>query len=124
MLTKTVEIDGKQVIFRASAAVPRDYRIRYRRDILCDIQKLQKAYIENQVEDKEFTAIDLEIFENVAYIMAKHADPTVANDVDEWLEDFNVFSIYLIMPTIIELWGLNVDNLAQSKKNLTRVSGS
>ena len=31
---------------------------------------------------------DLEIFENVAYIMAFHADPTIASTIDEWLEQF------------------------------------
>ena len=32
-ITKTVEIDGKEVIFKASAAIPRIYRIKFGRDI-------------------------------------------------------------------------------------------
>ncbi|MGN1457264.1 MAG: hypothetical protein ACI4XP_04820 [Acutalibacteraceae bacterium] len=32
-MTKTIEIDGKEVKFRASAAIPRIYRIKFHRDI-------------------------------------------------------------------------------------------
>ena len=28
----------------------------------------------------------LEVFENIAYIMAKHADPDIPADPDAWLE--------------------------------------
>ena len=48
---------------------------------------------------------DLEIFENVAYIMAFHADPSIPKTIDEWLEQFEMFSIYEILPEILELWG-------------------
>ena len=51
---------------------------------------------------------DLEIFENVAYIMAFHADPTIPKTIDEWLEQFEMFSIYEILPEILELWGTNL----------------
>ena len=43
---------------------------------------------------------DLEIFENVAYIMAWHADPSIPGTIDEWLEDFEMFSIFLINPNL------------------------
>ena len=33
-VTKKIEIDGKEVTFKASAAVPRLYRIKFGRDIL------------------------------------------------------------------------------------------
>ena len=32
-MVKNIEIDGKQVPFRASAAIPRIYRIKFQRDI-------------------------------------------------------------------------------------------
>ena len=32
-MTRKIEIDGKEVPFRASAAVPRIYRIKFHRDI-------------------------------------------------------------------------------------------
>lgn len=45
----------------------------------------------------------LEVFENIAYIMAKHADAAIPASPDEWLEQFNTFSIYEILPQLIDL---------------------
>lgn len=35
-MIQTIEIDGKQVPFRASAAIPRIYRMKFHRDIYKD----------------------------------------------------------------------------------------
>ena len=60
---------------------------------------------------------DLEIFENVAYIMALHADPTIPGTIEEWLDQFEMFSIYVILPEILELWGSNLfTDVTPSKK--------
>ena len=45
----------------------------------------------------------LEMFENIAYVMAKHADPSIPDTPEEWLDGFNTFSIYQVLPQIIEL---------------------
>ncbi len=66
---------------------------------------------------------DLEIFENVAYIMAWHADPSIPGTIDEWLEDFEMFSIYEILPEILELWGDNLITQVDVKKNRQRAVG-
>ena len=50
----------------------------------------------------------LEMFENIAYVMAKHADANIPDTPEEWLDGFNTFSIYQVLPQLIELWGLNV----------------
>ena len=56
--------------------------------------------------------------------MAKHADPdSVPASPDEWLEQFNTFSIYEILPQLIELWGLNIETQVESKKNIVRLTG-
>ena len=95
MLEKTVAIGDKQVKFRSSASVPRLYRIKFKRDIFKDLARLEKSFRENGGEDGSMMEIDdLEIFENVAYIMAFHADPTIPSTIDEWLEQFEMFSIY------------------------------
>lgn len=59
----------------------------------------------------------LEMFENIAYIMAKHAEPDkVPDSPEEWLDEFNTFSIYQVLPEIIKLWGLNIQSDVESKK--------
>ena len=84
-ITKSIIIDGKEVQFRASAAVPRMYRIRFRRDIFRDLLALQadiKASEEtgekedageNSTAESSIVLDHLEIFENIAYVMAQHA---------------------------------------------------
>lgn len=63
----------------------------------------------------------LEMFENIAYIMAKHADKTVPNSIDEWLDCFNTFSIYEVLPEIIKLWGLNIKTDVTAKKKFEKL---
>ena len=123
MLEKTVKIGEREVKFRSSASVPRLYRIKFGRDIFKDLSKLEKSFTEKGGEDASSMEIeDLEIFENVAYIMACHADPTIPKTIDEWLEQFEMFSIYEILPEILELWGTNLITDVQSKKNLAAVT--
>ena len=116
-MTKVIEIDGKQVAFKASAAIPRIYRVRYGRDIFKDLIKLDKELKENSEEDSGLTMCSLEAFENIAYLMAKHADPSIPDTAEEWLEGFNVFSIYMVLEQIIELWNLSELTQAVAKKN-------
>ena len=125
-ITKTIEVDGKNVTFRASAMIPRLYRLKFRRDIYSDMRKLMKGFDAEKKDDNgelsDMEIENLEIFENVAYIMAKHGDPdNVPNDPDEWLESFNTFSIYMILPSLIELWGLNTEQQVESKKKFEQL---
>ena len=121
-VTKTIEIDGKEVTFKASAAVPRMYRLKFRRDIFKDMRDLTKDIKSSDENLSELSIESLEIFENIAYMMAKYADPNVPDNIDEWLEQFNTFSIYMVMPHIVDLWGLNIEQQAESKKNFDRLS--
>ena len=123
-ITKIIRIDEKNVVFKASAAIPRIYRLKFQRDIYKDLSDLQKAVDSSRAEESNLDLFSLELFENIAYIMAKHADPTTVPDSpEEWLDEFSTFSIYQVLPQIIELWGLNVRADVESKKNFARVSG-
>ena len=124
MLEKTLTISGKEVRFRSSATGPRLYRIKFKRDIFKDLAKLEKSYKDKASEDGSTLEIeDLEIFENVAYIMAFHADHSIPGTIDEWLDQFEMFSIYEVLPEILELWGTNLMTEVESKKNLAAVAG-
>lgn len=122
-IVKKIEIDGKEVAFRASAAIPRLYRLKFQRDIYKDLNALDKAIGNGNEKESNLDLFSLEMFENIAYIMAKHADPTIPDTPEEWLEQFNTFSIYQVLPQLIELWGLNVQTDVESKKNLAQLSG-
>jgi hypothetical protein len=122
MVEKIVNIDGKGVRFKASAAIPRLYRLKFRRDIFKDLTKLEKAYSDKP--EGGFEIDDLEIFENVAYIMAAHADESVPPTIDEWLDQFGMFSIYEVLPEILELWGSNLFTDVEAKKNSGKPTGN
>ena len=125
-MDRTIKIDGKDVKFRATALTPRLYRRVLLRDMIRDMNKLRKAYnkaasvdknaTEEEKQEAQLSAIDLEIFENAAYIMARHATPDIAPTPDEWLDGFNMFSIYEILPQLLELWALNEAQTSTPKK--------
>ncbi len=115
-MKQNIEIDGKQVPFKASAAIPRIYRMKFHRDIYKDLRSLEKAIGDGSEANSNLDMFSLEMFENIAYIMAKHADPSIPDTPEEWLDGFSTFSIYQVLPQLIQLWGLNVQTDVQSKK--------
>lgn len=128
-----INIDGRPVRFRATAAVPRLYRIKFRRDIMQDIQTVKKALnaqetLEKELENGDLSSLPLEVlelFEATAYIMAKHADPDgVPSTIEKWLDQFSTFSIYAIFPVISSLWEGNMESLAEAKKKLEQSTGN
>ncbi len=130
-IKKIITIDGIDVPFKASAAVPRLYRLKFGRDVYKDFAALQKSVNKQKTaEDDESvpqeSSLDidsLEVFEQLSWVMAKHADPdNVPDDPNDWLEQFNVFSIYEVLPKLIELWGLNTQSMAESKKKLVQLT--
>lgn len=123
-MEKTITLDGREVRFRASASVPRLYRIKFHRDIITDMAAIHKQLQTQKVPEEGAEALlstlpieTLELFEDVAYIMAKHGDPAgVPNSVEEWLEGFNTFSIYAVFPVIFELWSANMAQINVPQK--------
>ena len=122
-MKQNIVIDGHMVPFRASAAIPRIYRLKFHRDIYKDLNALEKAVGDGTEESSNLDLFSLEMFENIAYVMAKHADPAIPDTPEEWLDEFNTFSIYQILPKLIELWGLNVQTDVQAKKNFAQLTG-
>ena len=74
-MKQNIMIDGQEVAFKASAAIPRIYRMRFHRDIYKDLRDLEKGIDKNDPENSNLDLFSLEMFENIAYVMAKHADP-------------------------------------------------
>ena len=119
-MKQNIEIDGKQVPFRASAAIPRIYRMKFHRDIYKDLSSLEKSIGDGDAEHSNLDMFSLEMFENIAYIMAKHADPNIPDTPEEWLDEFNTFSIYQVLPQLIQLWGLNIQTEVDAKKKFVQ----
>ena len=103
MLEKTVRVGEVGVKFRSSDTIPRLYRIKFKRDIFNDLSKLEKTF---KASEGSF-----------------ETDRSIAGNIDNWLDQFEMFSIYEILPKILELWGANLETEVQSKKNFQRVVG-
>lgn len=122
-MKQNIEIDGREVAFKASAAIPRIYRMRFHRDIYKDLRLLEKSIGSGREEESNLDLFSLEMFENIAFVMAKHADPSIPDTPEEWLDGFSTFSIYQVLPKLIQLWGLNVQTQVESKKNFAQLTG-
>lgn len=131
-MIKTITIDGKEYIFKSSAAIPRIYRIKFKRDIFSDLAKIQKQVIANEKAQKakdlddegqklEFASTlpieTLDLFENIAFLMHRHGDPSQPDNIDEWLEQFQTFDIYKILPELLKLWQNETKSMSTVKKN-------
>lgn len=110
-MERIISIGGKEVGFKATASTTKRYREKFNRDLFRDIASLIPKMNENALG-----AEDLEIFMNVAYVMAWQYDNTIPSDPNDWLDEFEMFDIYLILPQIVELWGLNTEQLEKPKK--------
>ena len=117
MLTKTVHIGDRDVTFKSSAAIPRVYRAKFKRDIFQDIDRLQKNFKPDEEKASTLTVEDLDIFESIAYVMNFLGEPGVPDSIDDWLDQFEMFSIYEILPVILEMWQGNVDTQVPPAKN-------
>lgn len=119
----TVTIDGRQVRFKCTAAVPLLYRRTFGKDLIRDLNAVAEAMRDREAAGKDLPVEALETFERLAYIMAKHADPDMeANSPEEWLEGFEVLSIYSVFPVIQALWAGNLERLEQAQKKTAQLS--
>lgn len=124
-MEKTITIDDKLVKFKATANTPRMYRQQFQADLFVDIQNLNDAWQKARANKEPLPGDALVMFENIAFTMAKQADPeAVPETADEWLEQFDMFSIWQILPEIIQLWGINNLSINESKKKAGRRKGS
>ena len=87
------------------------------RDGKKDLSVLEKSIGDGNPEKSSLDLFSPEMFENIAYVMAKHADPSIPDNPEEWLDEFNTFSIYQVLPKLIELWGMNIRTDVEAKKN-------
>lgn len=125
-MEKIVTVGGQEVKMRASALIPRLYRFKFGRDMVQDMNKIRKAWkrvrdlpddaTEEEQRDAQLSVLDLTIFENVAYLFAKHADKNVPDTPEEWLDGFDMFSIYEVLPQIMDLWQVSGQTTSIPKK--------
>lgn len=116
-MEKTIFVDDKEIRFKASAATPLMYRQAFGRDLFTDLQSIFEA-----TSAGETLSVDLlYIYEYLTYTMAMQAEgkeintDTAKKDVEAWLDQFSMFSIYKVFPQIMELWKTNNKQTVEPK---------
>lgn len=97
------------------------YRLLFKRDLFRDMSRINDEVEASNREEEErkkqaeaqgvpyyksssLPISSLEMFENIAFVMNKHGDPTQPNDIEQWLEQFETFDIYEILPELMAMW--------------------
>lgn len=103
-MEKTIEIDGKQVSFKSTAATPLRYKAQFGRDYFSEILKMEELTkikkTKNQAET--LAKIDFNTFYNIIWVLAKTADKKIPEPL-EWLDTFEEFPLFEIIPQIQDI---------------------
>lgn len=101
-MIKNITIGGKNVVWESSGDIPRLYRRTFGQDVIVQMTNFQKKAAK-QKQNVSLESEDIEMFENLAWIYAKHADPDTP-DIDTWLRQFEAMDILEAVPLILDLW--------------------
>jgi hypothetical protein len=101
-MEKVIEIDGKQIRFKTTGATVLRYKAQFGKDFFKELMKLNALGNTNKVKEKDLEALDFEVFYNLAWVMAKTADPSIPDPIS-WLDTFDEFPMVDIIPELNEL---------------------
>ena len=113
-MEKILTIDGRQVKFKSTGAFLLRYKAQFGRDALQDIFKLQDA-VDSKNRIKNISALDLEVLYDLAWTLAKTADPNIPPPM-EWLDEFSEFPLMDIIPEIGDMIFSCLTSTVESKK--------
>lgn len=116
-MEKILNIDGRDVKFKSTASFLLRYKMQFQRDGLKDLLKLQGAVDFETKKLKDTELLDLEVFYNMTWVLAKVANPEIPPPL-EWLDTFSEFPLTEIIPEIIDLMMLCLQSSVQSKKKV------
>lgn len=114
-MEKTIIIDNKEVRLKSTGATPIRYKAQFGKDYFAEIMKLSslgKLDLEN-LEANDLSALDMEVFYNFIYVLAKTADHTLPDPIS-WLDSFDEFPILEVIPEIQDI----LMSSMQSKKKM------
>ena len=135
-MRKTIMIGSVECNFKTSAALPRMYRLKFQRDLFNDLNSIDRQIKAQEKKKEEMRQIALDkgipfdeseyestlpvntlpTFENIAFLMHKHGDPTQPTEIDEWLDQFETFDIYNVFPEILGMWNDENKQFSTPKK--------
>ena len=113
-MQRVINIGGKDILMEANGATPRVYRGLFGKDILVALQHTATENGEVQ---------DVEVFENLAYCMAKQAG-SVSEDIDSWLASFDSsMDIVNAAGELLDFWLGESATTVEAKKKVAELTG-
>lgn len=117
-MEKIINVNGKNIKFKSCGGTLRRYRMAFKSDMIKDLMKLQAKFENKKINSEtQFEILDLELFEQIAWAMAKTSDDSIP-PIENWLDEFETFSIYQILPQLSELLITNFQSIDNEKKNI------
>lgn len=117
-MEKIININGKDIRMKSTAGTFTRYRMTFKSDLLKDLVNLKERFEKvNNSENEQFRILDLQMFEQIAWALAKTADNSIL-PIENWLDEFETFDIYKIMPEMMELLLDNMQQDTNQKKNI------
>lgn len=116
-MEKTILIDGQKIRFKTNGATPLRYKAQFGKDYFKEILKMAPLakFAGKDLNPADLDALDFDIFFNIAWIMAKTAEPTIPEPM-EWLEGFEEFPMIEIFPELQDLMITSLQGTATKKK--------
>ena len=114
-MEKTLNIGGKEIKLKSTAGTMMRYRNNFNRDFIKDLMALQGKLVNKFDSGAEFDALDLDMFEKIAWCMAKTSDNNIP-DIEHWLDEFETFDIMQVLPEIMELLVAHMEQVNAKKK--------
>lgn len=123
-MEKTIVIDGKQVRLKSTAATVKRYKAQFRRDLFADMMALgaigtftpqDGSQPSIDLSNVDLKKIDFEVIYDLVWLYAKIADPNLPDPIT-WLDGFEEFPIYEIIPEINDM----IQSTMGAKKKLKK----
>ena len=117
-MEKELTIDGRQVAFKSTGAFLLRYKMQFKRDAIADIYRMYNSVAvspETGKEEVNLETLDLEVFYNLVWTLAKTADPTIPPPL-EWLDSFDEFPLTEILPETMDMMMSCLSSTVESKK--------
>lgn len=116
-MEKIITVGTKEVKMKSTAGTLTRYRMAFKRDLMKDLFILKSRFERiNKSDEEQFKMMDLQMFEQVAWALAKTADNNIPS-IETWLDNFDTFDIYTVLPEIMEMLIGNMQSISE-KKNL------
>lgn len=119
-MERVINIGGQSVAMKATASTLRRYRAQFGRDLLEDFQTIQQAMGFSEADPGTVlpaAGAVLDLVADLAYIMARQADPSVPVNPEDWLDRFDVFPVDVFASDVVLLWAESMGMLSEEEED-------